>query len=114
MAADTVDFARRLTARLAELDELSKLGAEGRAVVTLDQQSVGRLSRMDAMQAQSMALATEERRIAERVRTQAALKRIETGDYGYCLNCDDEIDIRRLEIDPATPLCLDCARGANS
>jgi DnaK suppressor protein len=66
---------------------------------------------MDAMQAQSMALATEERREIERARITAALRRIEGGDYGYCLNCDEEIAPRRLEIDPAAPLCLDCARG---
>ena len=111
MTRDLSRFEQRLTARLAELDELSKLGEEGRAVVQLDQQSVGRLSRMDAMQAQSMALATEERREAERTRVAAALKRIESGDYGYCLNCDEEIAVKRLEIDPAAPLCLDCARG---
>ena len=50
-------------------------------------------------------------REAERARVAAALRRIESGDYGYCLNCDEEIDARRLEIDPAEPLCLDCARG---
>ena len=111
MAIDTARFAERLRARLAELEALSKLGEEGRAVVQLDQQSVGRLSRMDAMQAQSMALATEERREAERARVTAALRRIEAGDYGYCRNCDEAIDPRRLEIDPAAPLCLDCARG---
>ena len=48
---------------------------------------------------------------AERARRAAALRRVETGDYGWCLNCDEEIDVRRLEIDPAAPLCLDCARG---
>ncbi len=111
MAIDTARFAEILRARLAELENLSKLSEDGRAVVQLDQQSVGRLSRMDAMQAQSMALATEERRAGERARVSTALRRIETGDYGYCLNCDDEIDPRRLEIDPAAPLCLDCARG---
>jgi DnaK suppressor protein len=112
MAPDPSAFAEHLRARLAELDELSKLSEDGRAVVQFDQQSVGRLSRMDAMQAQSMALATEERRAAERARVQAALRRIETGDYGRCLNCDEEIAVRRLEIDPATALCLDCARAA--
>ena len=111
MAIDTAHFAKILRARLADLDALSKLSEEGRAVVQLDQQSVGRLSRMDAMQAQSMALATEERRQAERARVAAALRRIESGDYGYCLNCDEEIDVRRLDIDPAAPLCLDCARA---
>ncbi len=112
MAIDTAAFAEILRARLAELDALSKLSQEGRAVVTLDQQSVGRLSRMDAMQAQSMALATEERRELERTRIGAALRRVAAGDYGYCLNCDEEIAARRLEVDPAAPLCLDCARGA--
>ena len=111
MAIDPAPYGERLRARLAELDALSKLGEEGRAVVRLDQQSVGRLSRMDAMQAQSMALATEERREAERARVTAALRRIDSGDYGYCLNCDEAIDPRRLDIDPAAPLCLDCARG---
>lgn len=112
MPQDISAFAGILRARLADLERLSKLSEEGRAVVQLDQQSVGRLSRMDAMQAQSMALATEERRFAERARVLAALRRIETGDFGYCLNCDEEIAPRRLEIDPAVPLCLDCARAA--
>ena len=111
MVIDTSAFAEILRARLAELEALSKLSEDGRAVVALDQQSVGRLSRMDAMQAQSMALATEERREADRARIAAALRRIESEDYGYCLNCDEEIAPRRLEIDPAAPLCLDCARG---
>jgi DnaK suppressor protein len=111
MAIDTAHFDELLRTRLADLGDLSKLSEEGRAVVKLDQQSVGRLSRMDAMQAQSMALATEERRENERARITAALRRIESGDYGYCLNCDEEIAPRRLEVDPAAPLCLDCARG---
>ena len=76
MSRDLSAFAEILRARLAELEALSRLGEEGRAVVQLDQQSVGRLSRMDAMQAQSMALATEERREAERTRVKAALRRV--------------------------------------
>lgn len=107
----TQKFEADLRARLADLDALSALSADGRKVVELDQQSVGRVSRMDAMQAQSMALATEERRTTERGRIAAALKRVASGDYGYCLNCDEEIDPRRLTIDPAAPLCLDCAKG---
>jgi DnaK suppressor protein len=39
----------------------------------------------------------------------AALKRIETKDYGYCHNCDDAIGAGRLGIDPAVTLCVDCA-----
>ena len=108
---ETKNFEARLQARLIELKQLSAISSESRQTVPLDQQSVGRLSRMDAMQGQAMALATEERREQERVRVEAALRRIEAGDYGVCLKCEDEIDIRRLELDPSTPFCLSCAKG---
>jgi DnaK suppressor protein len=63
------DEARKaLEARLAELDRLDALSAEGRAPVTLQQDSVGRLSRIDAMQQQAMAQAEQRRRAAERSR----------------------------------------------
>lgn len=104
-------FQEKLQARLEELNRLSQISSESRETVALDQQSVGRLSRMDALQGQAMALATEERREQERTRIEAALRRIESGEYGFCLKCDEEIDIRRLELDPATPFCLACASG---
>ena len=104
-------FKEKLIARREELDQLSALSSESRQTVPLDRQSVGRLSRMGAMQGQAMALATEERREQERVRVEAALRRIEAGDYGFCVKCEEEIDIRRLELDPSTPLCLSCAQG---
>ena len=69
-----------LHARLAELDEEDRLTGEARAPVTLQQDAVGRLSRMDAMQQQAMAQATGRRRKAERSRIMAALARIEDGE----------------------------------
>lgn len=108
---DLAHFRRVLEDRLAELDALDASTKDARAPVTLDQQSVGRLSRMDAMQGQAMALATEQRRKAERQRIAAALARIDSGDYGYCTVCDEEIPVRRLDLDPATPTCVDCAGG---
>ncbi len=110
-AADTEKFKARLEARLEELKQLSAISSESRQTVSLDQQSVGRLSRMDAMQGQAMALATEERREQERTRVEAALHRVEAGDYAFCLKCEEEIDIRRLDLDPSTPFCLSCAKG---
>lgn len=82
-----------------------------RAPVELDQARVGRLSRMDALQMQAMASATASRRKQEVQRIDAALARIESGDYGYCLSCDEEIAPARLELDPATPNCIRCASG---
>ena len=99
----------RLEARRAELKEAERSSADARAPVELDQQSVGRLSRMDAMQVQAMARAQSRRRAAERRRIDAALERWEEGEFGYCVECGEEIAEKRLELDPATPLCIDCA-----
>jgi DnaK suppressor protein len=102
---------KRLQARLAELNEEDRLGAEGRAPVTLQQDSVGRLSRMDAMQVQAMALAAERRRAAERQRVEAALRRIDEGEWGWCLKCGEEIAEARLVHDPSVTMCVNCASG---
>ena len=96
-----------------EIDDLDRLWGQAQdscAPVTLDQQSVGRLSRMDALQGQAMQLETERRRDIERQRIQAALERIETGDYGFCTICDEDIALKRLENDPSAPNCIDCQR----
>jgi DnaK suppressor protein len=108
---DVEEYRALLEARLTELTALAESSRESRAPVTLDQQSVGRLSRMDALQGQAMALETERRRTAEKQRIQAALARIDSGDYGYCAVCDEPIAEKRLRLDPATPVCVDCLRG---
>jgi len=99
----------RLEEERAELLQVGTSTAAERRPVELDQQSVGRLSRMDFMQVQAMAQAVEVRRRARLQRIDAALKRIEAGDYGTCASCDESIPAKRLEIDPATDRCVDCA-----
>jgi RNA polymerase-binding protein DksA len=42
----------------------------------------------------------------------AALKRIEDGTYGTCVNCGGEIPLARLEAQPWASLCIDCKRRA--
>lgn len=105
------DFRAALQAAEAEL-RASEAGSEAeRAPVALDQQAVGRLSRMDAIQVQAMALETSRRRGAELRRIASALARMDAGEYGYCVECGEEIAARRLELDPAAPLCIACASG---
>jgi len=99
----------RLKVRLAELDEAHTSSDQARAPVTLDQQSVGRVSRVDAMQMQAMAQAQERRRQGERGRIEAALERLDSGEYGYCSECGEEIGLKRLEFDPAVATCIRCA-----
>lgn len=100
-----------LLRRRAQLEEEDRMSAADRAPVKLDQDSVGRLSRIDAMQVQAMALAAERRRAAERTRIDVALKRIEEGEFGFCLTCGDEISAGRLNHDPSVSQCLPCAAG---
>ena len=107
-----LDAARaRLEQLRAELERLTAATAADGAPVELDQQRVGRLSRMDALQGQAMAQETARRRAVELQRIDAALARIDAGDYGYCARCDEPIEPPRLGLDPATPLCVACARG---
>jgi DnaK suppressor protein len=98
-----------LLVRLAELQQIDALSAESRRPVELDQQSVGRLSRVDAMQQQAMAFASQGRRQHDiRLITQA-LTRMATDDYGYCGRCGEPIAFRRLQLDPTLALCIECA-----
>lgn len=91
------------------LSELSSSLEEAGKTVELDQTRVGRLSRMDAMQSQQMALASERRRQQKLLAIDAALNRIEAGIFGRCSVCADEINPKRLEVDPTHTLCIDCA-----
>ena len=96
------------------LRDVHSSGEQAAKTVELDQARVGRLSRMDAMQAQAISIATNSRRKIELRRIAAALKRLEEGEYGYCLSCDEEIVQKRLEIDPAATLCITCAEKSES
>ncbi|MDH5408967.1 MAG: TraR/DksA family transcriptional regulator [Gammaproteobacteria bacterium] len=98
----------------SELKEISATGKEASGTVELDQSRLGRLSRMDALQGQAMSQAINQRRDLELKKISAALQRIESDDYGYCVKCDEAIAIKRLELDPAAPLCIDCAEAAES
>lgn len=100
-----------ILARIEALTEAENQASGNRATVILDQQSVGRLSRMDALQQQAMANATYLRRQGEHARLQAALARIDDGTFGDCLDCGEPIPDERLALDPTVPRCLDCTRG---
>jgi DnaK suppressor protein len=95
----------QLKAELLALEEASRASGE---TVELDQARIGRLSRMDAMQGQQMALETGRRRKLQLKKIEGALRRIESGDYGDCFVCGEEIDERRLAVDPTVSRCMEC------
>lgn len=108
---DTKKYKKQLEALRGEVEADSQSTEDERRPVTLDQTAVGRLSRMDALQNQAMALESERRRAVEIQRIDAALGRIEEGEFGYCSACGEEIAPKRLEHDPMAATCIDCARG---
>ena len=108
--AETDLLRQRLLALQAELTDQRETGREAEKAVELDQTSVGRLSRMDAMQGQAMSKESGRRRTVSLQKIAAALRRIDNDEYGYCLVCEEDIAVQRLEFDPAATLCIDCAR----
>jgi len=108
---DIANYKARLLRDKTNIEEMDEVSAEARETVTLDQQSVGRLSRMDALQGQAMNNAIAVRRQKALIRIDAALARLGEDEYGYCISCGDEMDEKRLELDPAVSQCTICASG---
>lgn len=100
------EIRKTLLAKKQEVTDLLNSNAEDAAPVELDQSQQGRLSRMDAIQQQAMAAETQRRRQRDVHLLDAALKRLDEGEYGYCVNCGEAIGTERLALDPATPFCI--------
>ncbi|MFQ5544251.1 MAG: TraR/DksA family transcriptional regulator [Nitrospiria bacterium] len=109
MTVDCEYFKEKLLKQQKELKEASETGNASAKTVVLDQTSVGRLSRMGALQDQAMSIETNRRRDILLKRISGALQRIDQDEFGDCLRCDEEIDPKRLEIDPTSFFCIDCA-----
>lgn len=76
--------------------------------VILDQQSVGRVSRIDAIQQQQMAVANKAQAKAELKDIANTLTAIDEDDYGFCEECDKVIPFERLQVKPTSTLCVSC------
>lgn len=109
MAVDREELRLKLEQLKAELEHQEAISQADRDPVELDQTSVGRLSRIDAMQVQAMAMANQQRRRTELDRVKAALRRIDSDDFGYCVACGEEIAEGRLKHNPAATTCIRCA-----
>ena len=92
-----------------ERNLVARLQANEQAAAPVDlEQPFGRLSRMDAIQQQQMARAA---RAGQKIRLQqvkGALMRVGRGEYGLCVSCDEEIELKRLRARPETPYCIVC------
>lgn len=105
-------YRRQLEALLDELIAQAEMAGDSADVVELDQSRVGRLSRMDALQAQAMSRETRRRRSELLGAVRSALERIDRDEYGQCVECGKPIPPGRLDIDPAAALCVGCAEAS--
>ena len=111
---DLSEFKKLLLQHQKELLDVEASGEQASKIVELDQTTVGRLSRMDAMQAQAMSVEVDQRRKLELQRIKRALKHIEEGDYGTCQNCGEMINPLRLKSSLTVTLCIACASEAET
>lgn len=91
-----------------DLNEQLVISEQAAEIVTLDQTAVGRVSRIDALQQQSMAISTRGKAKLKLQKIAVALNAIANEDYGYCKQCDEDIPFKRLEIQPEAALCIVC------
>ncbi|MFW5988964.1 MAG: TraR/DksA family transcriptional regulator [Desulfosudaceae bacterium] len=108
------EFKKKLEDRLASITSDQAGREKESGPPELDQARIGRLTRMDAMQQQAMSQAAARLIDQEKDRIKVALERVRTGDYGYCLLCDEEIAAGRLHSDPGLLTCISCARKTES
>lgn len=108
--AELDDFRRQLLRLRDELEATEQASRAAAQIVELDQAGIGRVSRMDAMQVQQMALESERRRQLQLQGIESALRRIADGTYGRCRACNEEINPLRLQADPTFLRCVRCAR----
>ena len=101
-------FRERLLALEKEIQADLVASKDASGVVELDT-AIGRLSRMDAMQNQQMALELRRRQEQQLQRIANALQRITQNRYGLCGRCKQPIAEDRLEISPDAVMCVRCA-----
>jgi len=104
-------FQHKLLALKSETLGAAELTHDAAKPVELDQNRVGRLSRMDAIQGQAMAQASADRQHQLLQKIEAALARLERGAYGRCFECDGFIADKRLEVDLTAEYCIECAQA---
>jgi len=88
------------------LHQLQEIGFGGDGTLTYDA-NFADSSQVTAERGEAEALAAQLQESLDQV--EAALRKIEQGTYGICARCGKPISPARLEAQPATALCIDCA-----
>ncbi len=71
--------------------------------------AIGRLSRMEAIGAKSINEAALTRAREKLRQLKAVLEYLDDPDFGLCIECDEEIPIKRIMLMPGSRMCVKCA-----
>ena len=111
-ADQLIDLEELIIAELDRIREESSSSEEEREAIAPDV-AIGRLSRLDAMQMQEVAKEAERRREERRSQLEFALEQLDSGTYGRCDRCGEDIDFARLKVTPEATRCWPCAGPAS-
>ena len=111
---DKGELKQKIEAEIANLDASIPGLRESARPVELDQSSVGRLSRMDAIAAQAVnkrSLTSAETKL---IHLKQALLKVDNEEFGQCAECDEPINPKRILAVPESPHCIKCAQSKGS
>ncbi len=89
-------------------EEIAYLKEETKPIAP--ENSIGRVSRMDAINNKSVAEESLRQNKSTQIRLQEALANIANPDFGLCQNCKEQIAFERLLFMPESRRCMHCAR----
>lgn len=95
--------------QLERLERSMRVTDEGLKPVELNPAAVGRLSRIDELQNQALLKNLHEREQIKLGGLLKALRRMEKGVYGRCVECGGEIPVDRLLVFPEASTCVGCS-----
>jgi DnaK suppressor protein len=99
---------------LREREELNRRIEQRRQEITVDQDPEDEVGLASRNSSTGMAIATIEREVRTLGEIDLSLRRMETGDYGMCGVCGEQIPLARLKAIPWTRRCVECAGGSVS
>jgi DnaK suppressor protein len=101
-------YKEKLEAVLLEIEDYLSKSEDAAEAVSPDK-SLGRLSRMEAMQDQQLVLEVRRRQKRRKAEVFNAISRLEQDQYGQCIFCGSQIAEERLDAFPEVQTCMKCA-----
>lgn len=107
-AEEKATFKKRLKELIQKQEEEIAI-LEGMTQPISPENSIGRVSRMDAIQSKGISEASLRNKKEKLSKLKISLSKIDTPDFGICSRCDRPIQPARLMYMPESSRCLHCA-----